>query len=75
MSAALRLDQVSKRFGDFQAVRDLSFEAARGRMHAVELHDDVEACVSGVDAVVLVTEWPEILALDWTNKIFRIEPK
>jgi UDPglucose 6-dehydrogenase len=45
----------------------VAIEAARGRMHAVELHDDVEACVSGVDAVVLVTEWPEILALDWTR--------
>jgi len=45
----------------------VAIEAARGRMHAVDLHDDVEVCVSGVDAVVLVTEWPEILALDWTR--------
>ena len=41
--------------------------AARGLLHAVELHDDVEDCVSDVDAVVLVTEWPQILALDWSR--------
>ena len=43
----------------------VAIDAARGRMHAVELHDDIEACVNGVDAVVLVTEWPEIVGLDW----------
>ena len=43
----------------------VAIDAARGRMHAVDLHDDIEACVNGVDAVVLVTEWPEIVGLDW----------
>ena len=32
MSAALTLDRVSKRYGDFQAVDDLSFAAGAGRI-------------------------------------------
>lgn len=32
MQAALRLDRIGKRYGDFQAVRDLSFEAQQGRI-------------------------------------------
>ena len=32
MAAALRLEGVSKRYGDFEAVRDLSFEASPGRI-------------------------------------------
>jgi ABC-2 type transport system ATP-binding protein len=32
MQAALVLDGVTKRYGDFEAVRDLSFQAARGRI-------------------------------------------
>ncbi len=43
----------------------VAVEAARHRMHAVDLFDDAEACVTGVDAVVLVTEWPEVVGLDW----------
>ena len=30
MTAALTLDTVSKRYGDFQAVRDLSFQVEKG---------------------------------------------
>ena len=45
----------------------VAIDAARGLLHAVELHDDVEDCVNGADAVVLVTEWPQILALDWSR--------
>ena len=32
MTAALRLEGVTKRYGDFEAVRDLSFQAAQGRI-------------------------------------------
>ena len=45
----------------------VAIEAARARLHAVDLYEDAEACVRGADAVVLVTEWPEILALDWAR--------
>ena len=33
MTAALTLDGVSKRYGDFQAVRDLSFEVEKGSIY------------------------------------------
>jgi len=45
----------------------VAIEAARARLNAVDLYEDAEACVRGADAVVLVTEWPEILALDWAR--------
>ncbi len=45
----------------------VAIEAARARLHAVDLYEDAEACVRGADAVVLVTEWTEILALDWAR--------
>jgi UDPglucose 6-dehydrogenase len=32
-----------------------------------ELVDDPYDCVAGADAVVVVTEWPEYVALDWTR--------
>jgi UDPglucose 6-dehydrogenase len=34
-------------------------------MHGVTQFDTVEATVDGVDAVVLVTEWPELREIDW----------
>jgi UDPglucose 6-dehydrogenase len=34
-------------------------------LHGVTLHDTVAAAVAGADAVVLVTEWPELRDLDW----------
>ncbi len=32
-----------------------------------ELVDDPYACVAGADAVLVVTEWPEYVALDWAR--------
>jgi UDPglucose 6-dehydrogenase len=32
-----------------------------------ELVDDPYQCVSGADAVVVVTEWPEYVGLDWAR--------
>lgn len=38
---------------------------ARSLLPNTELVDDPYECVSGADAVVLVTEWPEYVGLDW----------
>ena len=43
----------------------VAIEAARHTVRGVEFFDDPWACVTGADAVVLVTEWPEIIGLDW----------
>ncbi len=45
----------------------VAVEAARHRLEAVDLHEDPMACVTGADAVVIVTEWPEIIGLDWVR--------
>jgi UDPglucose 6-dehydrogenase len=42
-------------------------EEARERMAGVELAPGPLDAVAGVDAVVLVTEWPEFVDLDWTE--------
>ncbi len=38
---------------------------ARKLMHGVEFADSALAAVSGADAIVVVTEWPEFSELDW----------
>ncbi|HEY8465781.1 MAG TPA: UDP-glucose/GDP-mannose dehydrogenase family protein [Solirubrobacterales bacterium] len=40
-------------------------DAARDLLPTVEMADSAEDAVTGADAVVLVTEWPEFLQLDW----------
>ena len=40
-------------------------EVARARMHGVDFCDAAEACLEGADAAVLVTEWPQIIGIDW----------
>lgn len=34
---------------------------------SVGLEEDLACCVDGAEAVVLMTEWPEIVAADWAN--------
>jgi len=48
-----------------RAYDPVALDAARHTLRGVELYDDPWACVTGADAVVLVTEWPEIIGLDW----------
>jgi UDPglucose 6-dehydrogenase len=36
-------------------------------LHGIEHVDDVAAAVRGADAVVIVTEWPELADLDWAS--------
>jgi UDPglucose 6-dehydrogenase len=48
-----------------RAYDPVALEAARHRLSAVALHDDPWSCVTGADAVVIVTEWPEVVGLDW----------
>jgi UDPglucose 6-dehydrogenase len=40
-------------------------DGAANRLNAVALFDDPMACVTGADAVVIVTEWAEVVGLDW----------
>ena len=35
------------------------------RLRGVDLHHSAEAALTGADAAVLVTEWPELIDLDW----------
>jgi UDPglucose 6-dehydrogenase len=43
----------------------LSAEGAQVRAFDPIATDDVEGAIAGADAIVLVTEWPQFLALDW----------
>ena len=42
-------------------------DAARERLRGVNLFDTAAAAMAGADAVVLVTEWREIVELDWAE--------
>ena len=48
-----------------RAYDPVALEAASSRLSAVALRDDPWACVTGADAVVIVTEWPEVVGMDW----------
>jgi UDPglucose 6-dehydrogenase len=39
----------------------------RVHLHGVDIVDSALAALSGADAAVVVTEWPEIVALDWSE--------
>jgi UDPglucose 6-dehydrogenase len=41
-------------------------EAAAGLLPSIEMATSAEAALAGVDAAVLVTEWPEFAELDWS---------
>jgi UDPglucose 6-dehydrogenase len=47
-------------------------EAARDLLEGVELCDTALEALDGVDAAVLVTEWPELAELDWTEAAGRM---
>ncbi len=42
-----------------------AIDNARAVLDGVELAADAYACCAGADAALLVTEWPEYVALDW----------
>jgi UDPglucose 6-dehydrogenase len=46
--------------------------AARKLMVGVEFADDALGAVSGADACVIVTEWPEFAELDWPTVAERM---
>ncbi len=50
-----------------RAYDPVALEAASQRLNAVALFDDPWQCVTGADAVVIVTEWPEVVGLDWAK--------
>ena len=50
-----------------RAYDPVALEAAAQRLNAVALYDDPWQCVTGADAVVIVTEWPEVVGLDWVK--------
>jgi UDPglucose 6-dehydrogenase len=43
----------------------VAMDEARHMMPGVQFADDPLECVRGADAAVLVTEWPQLLGLDW----------
>ncbi|HEX3174930.1 MAG TPA: UDP-glucose/GDP-mannose dehydrogenase family protein [Solirubrobacterales bacterium] len=47
-------------------------EAARGLLDSVELIGSALEALDGADAAVLVTEWPEFAALDWSEAAGRM---
>ena len=61
LSARLQADGAKVRAYD-----PIAEEEARKLMGGVEFADDALGAVSGADAVVIVTEWPEFAELDWT---------
>lgn len=50
-----------------RAFDPIAIEVARHMIRGVEFFEDPWACVTGADAVVIVTEWPEIVGLDWAR--------
>jgi UDPglucose 6-dehydrogenase len=48
-----------------RAFDPVATEEARKIMPELDCADTVEDVIAGADAIVLVTEWPEFLALDW----------
>jgi UDPglucose 6-dehydrogenase len=67
LSARLQADGAKVRACDPIAERE-----ARKLMGGVEFADDALGAVSGADAVVIVTEWPEFAELDWTQVAERM---
>jgi len=51
----------------------VALDAARGRLGGVEFVDDAREAARGAQAVVLVTEWPEIVSLDWAAVVEGME--
>ncbi len=49
------------------ATDPVAMEKARPLLGTTELAADAYACVTGADAVVLVTEWQDFRSLDWTR--------
>ena len=47
-------------------------EGARGLLDKVEFRDSPLEALDGVDAAVLVTEWPEFAELDWAAAAARM---
>ena len=48
-----------------RAYDPIAMDAARGRMNGVQLCVTAEEALAGADAAVLVTDWAEIVGLDW----------
>ncbi len=67
LSARLQADGAKVRAYDPVAERE-----ARKLMGGVEFADDALGAVSGADAVVIVTEWPEFADLDWAQVAERM---
>jgi UDPglucose 6-dehydrogenase len=47
-------------------------DVARGLLGSVELRDSALEALDGVDAAILVTEWPEFAELDWSAAADRM---
>ncbi len=52
----------------------VALDAVRGLLSGVELLEDALAAIADADAVVLVTEWRQIVGLDWPAAIATMAP-
>jgi UDPglucose 6-dehydrogenase len=68
LSARLQADGAKVRAYD-----PIAEAEARKLMGGVEFADDALGAVSGADAVVIVTEWPEFADLDWKAAASRMK--
>jgi UDPglucose 6-dehydrogenase len=57
---------------DIRVYDPVAEHEAQRLLHGVDFADDALDCVTGADAVVLVTEWDEFKALDWTDVARRM---
>ena len=61
------IDRLQDRGATVRASDPMALENARGMVRAAELVADPYECVRDADAVVVLTEWPEYLELDWAR--------
>jgi UDPglucose 6-dehydrogenase len=55
-----------------RAFDPVALDAARERLSGVALCESAEECLTGADAGVIVTEWPQIVGLDWGSLVARM---
>ena len=66
-SSLVILPQLAKHGVKVQAYDPAAMENAAAVMNEVVYCDSMKAALDGADAVLVLTEWPEFLAMDWAD--------
>lgn len=66
------IERLRARGADIRAHDPLPAARKLGRQAGLPVFDDIEAALTGADAVVLATAWPEYRTLDWTALAARM---